>query len=81
MPITNNERIKWFSALVIMTGASGAGGSFMGAPDRYTGSEGKALEQRVRALETGLPPKKLLTDVEVLKERISNHLRGHKYHE
>jgi len=80
MPVDNNERVKWFSALVVLTGMSGAGGTFIGAPDRFTGVEGKELEERIRKLETSLPPKKLLTDVEVLKERVKRLEKEYDYH-
>ena len=83
MPIDNSERIKWFSALVVLTGISGGTGTYIGAPDRFTGSEGRELEKRLRVCEAHLatphPPLAIYSLILGNSSDIKNHIDKHHY--
>ena len=87
MPVTNNERVKWFTALIIMTGASGAGGTFFGAPDRFTGSDGAVLEAQLKEcqikliqhLATPHPPIEIDRTIHQTKDALEDHINTHRW--
>ena len=57
---------------VLLSGLAMVWGSW-NSQDRFTGSEGRVLEERIRQLERrvdGLPPNYLLDDIEEINERL-----------
>ena len=57
---------------VLLSGIAMVWGSWS-SQDRFTGSEGKVLEERIRQLERrvdGLPPGYLLDDLEEIEDRL-----------